>query len=166
MITGTTLKISVQRMICSGCGAEANASCNCGVAYQPKSVRAAAAVAVDPGKSDRAIAADIGVDHKTVAKARDATGENSPVRTGLDGKTRRMPTREQSADNPDDGVSDEQYAASQFLFVTRSVIDTGNDAIGYIKRCDFSDKSNLLEAANHVISKWQEVKNILSGRAQ
>jgi hypothetical protein len=45
-----------------------------------------------PAISDRAIAADLGVDHKTVAKARRATGEKSPVakRTGKDGKAANL----------------------------------------------------------------------------
>jgi hypothetical protein len=29
----TVIKMSNQRMVCTGCGAEANASCNCGVSY-------------------------------------------------------------------------------------------------------------------------------------
>lgn len=47
--------------------------------------RAADAIKANPGKSNRAIAAEIGVDHKTVAKAR---GDNSPSETvvGRDGK--------------------------------------------------------------------------------
>ena len=57
--------------------------------------RAAAAVAANPGKSDRAIASEIGVSHPTVAAARKATGKDFPVeRTGLDNKTRRMPQRQ------------------------------------------------------------------------
>jgi hypothetical protein len=84
-------------MVCTGCGAEANASCNCGKPYEPKAVRAAEAVKATPEKSDRAIAAEIGVDHKTVGAARkELTGENSPVeRIGLDGKTRKMPQRDE-----------------------------------------------------------------------
>jgi hypothetical protein len=35
----TVIKMSIQRMICTGCGAEANASCNCGQPYVPKAVR-------------------------------------------------------------------------------------------------------------------------------
>jgi hypothetical protein len=83
------IKVAVQRMICSACGAEANASCTCGVAYMPKSVRAAEAIKADPEKSNRAIAADIGVDHKTVGAAREAGGESFPTsdtRVGRDGK--------------------------------------------------------------------------------
>ena len=44
--------LSIQRMICTGCGAEANASCNCGVSYIPKAVRAREAVAANPEKSN------------------------------------------------------------------------------------------------------------------
>jgi hypothetical protein len=47
-----------------------------------------------PEKSDRAIAAEIGVSDKTVAKARRATADKSAVekkRTGKDGKARKMP---------------------------------------------------------------------------
>jgi hypothetical protein len=57
------------------------------------SVAAAKAVAANPTASNRAIAAEIGIDHKTVAKARRSTGINSPVekRIGLDGKSRKMP---------------------------------------------------------------------------
>jgi hypothetical protein len=84
---------SIVRMVCTGCGSEANASCNCGKAYVPKGVRAAEAIAADPNKSDRAIAAEIGVSHTTVQEARKATGNHLPVdeRTGLDGKTRKLP---------------------------------------------------------------------------
>lgn len=84
------IKLAVQRMACTACGAEANASCTCGVAYTPKSVRAAEAVKANPEKSDRAIAADLGVSHVTVGKARKAQLETQlPVdepRTGLDGR--------------------------------------------------------------------------------
>jgi hypothetical protein len=61
MKDATVIKLSIQRMVCTGCGAEANASCKCGKPYVPKSVRAAEAVAASPEKSNRAIAADIGV---------------------------------------------------------------------------------------------------------
>lgn len=63
----TVIQFSVQRMSCTGCGAEANASCNCGVAYAPKIVRAAEAIRANPQKSDRAIAAEIGISNVTPA---------------------------------------------------------------------------------------------------
>lgn len=81
-------------LCCSKCGAKAKASCQCDAAYVPASKYAARAVAAHPEKSDRAIAAAIGVDHKTVAKARKSVGEKSPTRVGADGKrylsTKRM----------------------------------------------------------------------------
>jgi hypothetical protein len=79
-----------QRLVCSECGADGEGTCRCGAAYVPAGQRAAKAVAANPAKSDRAIADDIGVDHKTVAKARKmAAGEHSPPakRTGSDGKS-------------------------------------------------------------------------------
>jgi hypothetical protein len=90
IVTATIIKMSIQRMACVSCGAEANASCNCGVNYQPKSIRATEAVRANPGKSDRAIAAEIGVSPMTVNRVR-ATVPDVTVdkRVGLDGKTRR-----------------------------------------------------------------------------
>jgi hypothetical protein len=85
-------KVAVQRLICTSCGSEANASCTCGVAYMPKSIRAAEAIAKNPEKSDRAIAVEIGVSQPTVSKARTTDKRFSvEARTGLDGKTRKMP---------------------------------------------------------------------------
>jgi hypothetical protein len=99
LMTATIIKMAVQRMICTGCGAEANASCNCGVAYMPAGQRAAQAVAEHPEKSNRAIAAELGVDEGTVRRVRSSGaefsaperksgGENSSPekRIGLDGK--------------------------------------------------------------------------------
>jgi hypothetical protein len=93
---------SIQRMVCTGCGAEANASCNCGKPYVPKSVRAKEAIEANPEKSDRAIAAEIGSSPTTVGKVRDelSTGgqlEDGP-RIGLDGKTRKMPAKKPEAE--------------------------------------------------------------------
>jgi hypothetical protein len=78
--------LSIQRMICTGCGAEANASCNCGVSYIPKAVRAREAVAASPEKSNRALADELGVDEKTVRKARANQSAPETV-TGKDGKS-------------------------------------------------------------------------------
>ncbi len=76
-------------LCCVKCGAKAKPGCNCGVAYIPAHMYAVKAVAAHPEKSDRAIAAAIGVDHKTVAKARKSVGEKSPTRVGTDGKRYR-----------------------------------------------------------------------------
>jgi hypothetical protein len=82
------IRMAMQRMACTACGAEANASCTCGVAYVPKAIRAAEAVKASPEKSNRAIAADLGVDKETVRKAR-SRGDQSPpaVVIGQDGKS-------------------------------------------------------------------------------
>ena len=111
-MTATVIKMSIQRMVCTGCGAEANASCNCGVAYQPKSVRAAEAVKANPEKSDRAIAAEIGVSQPTVSKARkdlEATDKELSVdeRIGLDGKTRKLPEKKQEPEKKPDEEADD-----------------------------------------------------------
>jgi hypothetical protein len=86
------IKISIQRMVCTGCGAEANASCNCGKAYVPKAVRAAEAITANPEKSNRQIADEIGADKVIVDRARkkleSTGGDMSPPAsvTGKDGK--------------------------------------------------------------------------------
>lgn len=76
-------------LCCVKCGAKAKPGCQCDAAYVPARVFAAKAIAAHPDKSDRAIAAAIGVDHKTVAKARKSVGEKSPTRVGRDGKRYR-----------------------------------------------------------------------------
>ena len=93
MPEATVIKLSIQRMVCTGCGAEANASCNCGKPYVPKAVRAAEALKENPEKSDRAIAADIGVAPNTVKTARDQLRSTAQLgdgpRVGQDGRVRQ-----------------------------------------------------------------------------
>jgi hypothetical protein len=76
-------------MICTGCGAETNAACNCGKAYVPKLERAAEYAEQHPTASVREIAERTGVGHGTAQEAkagvRDRTPE--PVTTGRDGKS-------------------------------------------------------------------------------
>jgi len=66
-------KPSLARLACVKCGAETDAACNCGVEYKPAAARAAEAIAANPEKSNRMIADEIGVDEKTVRKARRLT---------------------------------------------------------------------------------------------
>jgi hypothetical protein len=104
-------RASPRQLCCPECGASARAACDCDVAYMPAHKVAEKAVKATPHKSDRAIARDIRIDHKTVAAARKAVGENSPTkkRIGKDGKNYKAtkqpsairvegPTPEQSAD--------------------------------------------------------------------
>ena len=73
-----------------GCCAEANATCSCGVSYVAKSVRAAEAIKENPGKSDWAIAAELGIGSNTVRRAREDSGAPCGAgeeRIGRDGKS-------------------------------------------------------------------------------
>lgn len=61
--------------------------------YLPAGKRAEAAIAANPQKSDRAIAADIGTSPTTVGKARKQLSTDGQLkRTGRDGKQRKAPT--------------------------------------------------------------------------
>jgi hypothetical protein len=71
---------------CTRCGAKTRCACGCGAPYTPAHPwaaapvqpalsaleRARAAIAADPGKSNRTIAGEIGVSHETVRRARAA----------------------------------------------------------------------------------------------
>jgi hypothetical protein len=78
--------ISIQRLICTGCGAETNATCNCGMEYKPKSARAREAIEANPEKSNRAIAEEAGLSEATVRRARASSDAPESV-TGKDGKS-------------------------------------------------------------------------------
>jgi transposase-like protein len=76
---------------CSKCGAERGCDCNA-----PAIKKAAAALAANPQKSDRAIAAEIGISQPTVSKARKQSGDNqlSPdTHVGRDGKSYSAKTK-------------------------------------------------------------------------
>jgi hypothetical protein len=82
-------KPNVVDLVCPKCGVDA--ACDCGIAPID---RAEYAVLQNPEKSNRAIAAEIGVDEATVRKARKSSTAGSPAvekRIGRDGKARRMP---------------------------------------------------------------------------
>jgi|GEM_PF-6073284 len=75
-------------LVCSKCGAQGEGSCRCGAPYIAPGQRAAAALKAEPGKSDRAIAAEAGVGSNTVRRAREpAAPHGAPEkRQGRDGK--------------------------------------------------------------------------------
>lgn len=69
MSGNVVIKMSVQRMVCTGCGSEANATCNCGVSYVPKRVqreRVAKAIEENPDRTVREISEETGVPKSTV----------------------------------------------------------------------------------------------------
>jgi DNA-binding transcriptional MocR family regulator len=122
-----TIPISIQRMVCTGCGAEVNANCNCGVVYVPKAQRAADAIKANPEKSDRAIAKEIGASPTTVGKAREqlsTTGqlEDRP-RTGLDGKTRKMPEKKRASETPLPGSKEYERDKAECIRLARNAED-------------------------------------------
>lgn len=162
MRIATVIPMSIQRMVCTGCGAEANASCNCGVSYMPKAERAREAVKANPEKSDRAIAKEIGVDHKTVGTARkELTGENSPVeRIGLDGKVRRLPQRPEEECEDCDTAEDFWY---------RGLSSRAGDAIAGASfihfdpdwKRQFKVTSELVTLAKQAAEAWEELADVL-----
>jgi hypothetical protein len=81
--------------VCSACGADRH--CDCNAPAVPKAQQALEALKANPEKSDRAIAAELGVNKDTVNKARHelaGTGQlKDGPRTGLDGKVRKQPVR-------------------------------------------------------------------------
>jgi hypothetical protein len=90
---------------CTSCGALCEARCSCGASYKYISPGELAAMAVktNPGKSDRAIADEIGVGNKTVSRARQSTVSNDTVETsarvGRDSKVRVAPQPKQRKNN-------------------------------------------------------------------
>jgi hypothetical protein len=115
------------RLECSKCGASATASCDCGVAYVPAGMRAAEAVTANPEKSNRAIAAEIDVDEKTVRKARKSTADQSAVgkRVGKDGKSRKLPEVKPVTAKPEPDVETSSEPGA----------DEGAPRRGYAKLC-------------------------------
>jgi hypothetical protein len=82
-------RLQMMQLRCSGCGAKAEATCDCGVPYIPAHEFAALAIARDPKKSNRALAMETGLSKDTIRAARKSGGENSPPEKheGRDGKT-------------------------------------------------------------------------------
>jgi hypothetical protein len=92
------IKPIAKKMECNVCGAEADAvfhpTCNCNAGFRSKRQVAAEAIAQHPDKSDRAIAGEIGVDHKTVGRARadlEDVGTIPHADTRIDTKGRQRP---------------------------------------------------------------------------
>jgi DNA-binding CsgD family transcriptional regulator len=115
----TVLKFEAKQiktsLVCSDCGAPGQGSCNCGAPYITPGERAEAAVKANPGKSDRAIADEIGVSAPTVGKARKkaATVNDFTVekRTGKDGKARKQPARKSRAETTPKAIEREARVA-------------------------------------------------------
>lgn len=95
------IPITVQQMVCTGCGSETNATCNCGKPYVPKKQRALEKARENPKQSVRALAEEVGVGHGTAQRALEEARAGVPDGTaeGRDGKVYRLPVREPETDD-------------------------------------------------------------------
>lgn len=120
------------RAICPACGTKA--TCECNVPYVTAREYAEMAVKRSPHKSSRALAAETGLDHKTIESARKSSGETSPheKRESADGRMRPATQPKKAAqhkppapsmadpiqDDCDDCLTDErrwQFSAANIL---------------------------------------------------
>jgi hypothetical protein len=157
----TVIKLSIQRMVCIGCGAEANASCNCGKPYVPKSVRAKEAIEAHPEKSDRAIAAELGVSPTTVGKARQLSSDGQlSDRTGLDGKTRRLPVRQE----PDDAKATEADEEERDRKECIALFQKAKDAEGELKQWTADYAAKLTTSVAESPASWMIIAIAKDGK--
>jgi hypothetical protein len=127
-LTPPAIEVAVQRMVCTACGSETNATCTCGAAYVPAAQRAAEAIKANPGKSDRAIAADIGVNQSTVSRARQSgDAPASPERTGRDGKQYSVRQRRVSVEPDAEPTEQDLATIPRLMAMFESLTAAGKD---------------------------------------
>ena len=162
MRTATIIPMSIQRMICSGCGAEANASCNCGVSYVPAAKRVAEYDKTNPGKSTRQAAADLGIGNKTVSRARQsAVSHDTPATvTGRDGKSY---ARKRVIDR-DEEHYDAVNRRRVFDRCAADVVRKAEQGAGLIEAIGTEIDNEILETLDRVIDAWTTLRNILIER--
>lgn len=166
-MNNTVIKMSIQRMVCTGCGAEANASCNCGVSYVAKSVRAAEAIRANPSRSDRAIAADIGVSDRTVNRARATNDAPDEDRVGRDGKS--YSARQRVTEDPDLPPKLVEVAAATgrrrvFLRCAEDAVRKAEQGAGLrdAKKSEIDDE--ILATLESVIKAWVSLRDEILNR--
>jgi hypothetical protein len=151
----TVIPFAVRRMICTGCGAEANASCTCGVSYIPAKLRVAEYDQANPGKSTRQAAADLNIPRSTVsdARVRTRTPDEAPKKvTGLDGKSypAKKTTKEPELE------PDHVRAHSAFLIRADAAARAAFYALGKID-------AEVITAAEETVAVWQRLVGALKG---
>jgi hypothetical protein len=158
-------KSSSSRLQCSVCGMEA--SCDCGAPYVMPGERAAAAVAKNPEKSDRAIATDLGVSTPTVSRARkSSTVTNVTVepRTGKDGRTRKMPTQR---NDPQRGSTTEiappAVLVENILYSIGGVNENARifNKLLKLSALDREAKVKIIAAIDGMMKKWRSIQSTL-----
>ena len=144
-----------QEIACVECGAVTHSACECGAAYMPAGARAAEAVAATPHRSNRAIAADLGVSEGTVRTARQSTAQGYAVdrRVGLDGKARRLPQREEPPEEADQ--EDALEAMSDRGWLNRAMMSAQYARYAPIESCPKT--SELLSAVRDAVEAWTSV---------
>lgn len=173
--TATIIKLPrSSRLECSTCGATAEAACDCGAPYIPAGARAAKAIAGSPEKSDRAIAAEIGVSDTTVLRARKkATASHEAVekRTGRDGKVRKLPQPKKSAPHASDPIHETcADCDTQEQHWQRSLSNLAGDAISmraywtreFGKWEKFETPSQLVKLAGEAARAWAKLASDLA----
>jgi hypothetical protein len=175
------------QMECSQCGACVAALCDCGVIYVPVGTRAANAIAKNPDKSDRAIAAELGVGKDSVRRARVPVGANAPPgkRTGRDGKQyparhtvrtrtakpKQSPNNVWSSDPIQENCSECEVPAE---FWERSLENLAGDAISmrahwtreFGKWESFEAPSSLVTLAKQAAQTWTELAADINSKEQ
>lgn len=147
--------------MCSSCGVDAG--CNCGAPLMSKAQRAKEAIEAAPHKSDRAIAAELGISQPTVSKARKETTDkqlsvDEEMRVGLDGRQRRLPVRRPVID--DDNDSFEAATPSQ---LRDSFLVFSNEALLLAQYVGPVDQV-VLESAKATAAAWCRLVETLEKR--
>jgi hypothetical protein len=167
---------SVTHLACSKCFATTEVKCDCGVAYiyVPAGERAQQAVADNPEKSDRAIAAEVGVNAETVRRARKrSTAANAAVekRVGKDGKKRRLPGPQlvlpdgyaTITDAVKAGIELEKFGAPQLEASKKSGLNNKSyniirDVVLLSERTDLSKQDvSIVKTALHMLNETHQV---------
>lgn len=157
------------RMECSGCGATADAACDCGVAYMPAGEIAAKARAENPSKSSRALATELGVSEATMRRAKPspASYDAPEKRVGRDGKS--YPARKPpQASDPIQETCDDCDTPEQHW--QRSLGNLAGDAISmsaywsrqFGKWQRFDVPSSLVSLVEQAAKAWSELASNLA----
>jgi hypothetical protein len=163
MSGNVVIKMSVQRMVCTGCGSEANASCNCGLAYLPKEDRARKLAEENPSISTRALSKLAGVGVATAHRAKQGVPNGTGEVVGLDGNTyparRPRPMNAEEYDDETGEVLDSEHEQGLRVIAARGFINRAVEAknICTIEKLHASDVTEaMVEAAYDAAAAWGE----------
>jgi hypothetical protein len=142
------IKVAVQQLICTGCGAEINAACSCGVHYAPKSQRAAEYIKQHPAASVREIAEETGVGHGTAQRAKAGVPHGTPDQVSHD-------------ETPDTiGRDGKSYPATKEPAVAEPSRDPGQSVIKQIiklfRQLNTRDRSVVLDLIDQMYTEELE----------